>query len=156
LHENDVARLKEFNHAIQENFKTNLAANKQCTASAVRGNSSQFSAANIADGKRRTYWALDDGQTHGNIEIDLGEPTTFDLVLLQEYIELGQRISGYHLDAWDSEKSAWKEIAKGTTIGYKWILRVPETTAQKVRLVIESARACPTLSSFELYKSSYK
>lgn len=156
LHENDVARLKEFNHAIKENFKTNLAANKQYSASAVRGNSSQFSAANIADGKRQTYWSLDDGQTQGAIEIDLGVPTTFDLVLLQEYIELGQRISGYHLDAWDSEKSAWKEIAKGTTIGYKWILRVPETTAQKVRLVIESARACPTLSSFELYKSSYK
>jgi alpha-L-fucosidase len=128
LHENDVARLKEFNHAIKENFKTNLAADKQCTASAVRDNSAQFTAKNVADANRKTYWSVDDGQTQATIEIDLGNPTTFDLVLLQEYIELGQRISGYHLDVWNAETSEWKEIAKGTTIGYKWILRVPETT----------------------------
>ena len=156
LHENDVARLKEFNRAVSENFKTNLAAGKKCTASSVRGNFSEFAASNVTDGDRKTYWALDDGKTEGTIEIDLGEPLTFDLVLLQEYIELGQRISAYHLDAWDAKSSEWKEIAKGTTIGYKWILRVPETTTHKVRLVIEKARACPTLSSFELYKSTYK
>ena len=156
LHENDVARLKEFNRAVSENFKTNLVAGKKCTASSVRGNFSEFAASNVTDGDRKTYWALDDGKTEGTIEIDLGEPLTFDLVLLQEYIELGQRISAYHLDAWDAKSSEWKEIAKGTTIGYKWILRVPETTTHKVRLVIEKARACPTLSSFELYKSTYK
>jgi alpha-L-fucosidase len=80
---------------------------------------------------------------------------TFDLILLQEYIELGQRVSAYHIDFWDETKKEWMELAKGTTIGYKWILRVPWTTARKVRLTIDDARACPTISSFELYQSSY-
>lgn len=156
LHENDVARLKEFRKAIEENFKTNLAAGKLCTASTVREKSSKFAPQNLTDGDRKTYWALDDGQVAGNAVIELGKPTTFDLILLQEYIELGQRVSEYHIDVWDTEQEQWKELIKGTTIGYKWILRVPETTTEKVRLVIDNARACPAISSLELYKAVYK
>ena len=99
---------------------------------------------------------MDDGQVAGNAVIELGKPTTFDLILLQEYIELGQRVSEYHIDVWDTEQEQWKELIKGTTIGYKWILRVPETTTEKVRLVIDNARACPAISSLELYKAVYK
>ena len=151
----DVARLKEFHEAVSENFKTNLALKKKGKASSFREKSRKFNAAKALDGKRETYWALDDGQTSGSLVVDLRKPVTFDLILLQEYIELGQRVSAYHIDFWDETKKEWTELAKGTTIGYKWILRVPWTTARKVRLTIDDARACPTISSFELYQSSY-
>lgn len=156
LCDNDVERLKEFHAAIQANFRTNLAAKKPCTASAMRQDSRRFSASKLTDGNRKTYWALDDGETSGWAVIDLEQPVTFDLILLREFIELGQRVSAYHIDVWDSEKGEWKTLTRGTTIGYKWVLRVPETSTSKIRLVIDEARACPTVSSFELYKAIYK
>jgi len=153
LHENDVARLKEFKEAIDKGYQTNLALNKKAKADSYRGKSKEFAPKNLLDADRTTYWALDDSQTTGSVEINLGKkPVTFNRILLQEYVELGQRVSAYHVDAWDAEANEWKQIAKGTTIGYKWLLRVPDTTTTKVRLVIDESRACPTISSFELYQ----
>ena len=42
-------------------------------------------------------------------------------------------------------------MLSGETIGYKRLARIPETQAQKVRLVIEDALACPLISEFGLY-----
>ncbi len=44
-------------------------------------------------------------------------------------------------------------VARGTTVGYKRLLRFSATTSQRVRLVIDSSRTNPTLSSFGLFKS---
>ena len=45
----------------------------------------------------------------------------------------------------------WQEIAKGTTIGPRRILRFDNVTADRVGLRITSVRACPTLSTLEVY-----
>ena len=48
-------------------------------------------------------------------------------------------------------KSAWQEIGTGTTIGPRRILRTPTVTADAVRLRVTGSRACPTLSTLEVY-----
>ena len=68
-----------------------------------------------------------------------------------EHITLGQRVQEYLIEAWDS--SAWKPIAKGTTIGHKKLDRFPDVTARKVRLTIRKALACPTIRAFGLYQA---
>jgi alpha-L-fucosidase len=47
----------------------------------------------------------------------------------------GQRIEAFALDIWDGRE--WREIAKGTTVGYKKLLRFPavETTKTRVRII---------------------
>ena len=87
--------------------------------------------------------------TSGSVEIDLGKPATFNVCRIQEYIALGQRVEAYTIETWDG--AAWKPLVTGTTIGYKKLDRFAAVTAQKVRLTITTARACPTISSFGLH-----
>ena len=49
-------------------------------------------------------------------------------------IRLGQRVKGFAVEAFVDGN--WKEIGRGTTIGYKRILRFPGVRATKVRLNI--------------------
>ena len=43
-------------------------------------------------------------------------------------------------------------IAEGTTIGYKRLLRVSNTTAEKVRVKITKSIDCPVFCKFSLYR----
>jgi alpha-L-fucosidase len=79
----------------------------------------------------------------------LGQPTTFDHILLQEHIELGQRILEFSVEA--SGDGQWATIAEGTSIGWKRILQTDPVTADKVRFNVLKAKACPTLSTLSLY-----
>ena len=145
----DSLRLMEFGAALREIFKTDLAKGAKVTASSSRGRG--FKAGNILDGEYDSYWAAPDGVNEASLTLDLGEARTFNAILVQEYIPLGQRIRSFSIEAFD-EQGGWKEIASGTTIGYKRILRTEDVTARKVRLNITGAFAPPTLNGFGLYQ----
>ena len=48
----------------------------------------------------------------------------------------------------------WRELARGTTVGYKRILRLPRVSTSRVRLTIENALAPPAISNLGLFKAS--
>ncbi len=150
----DVARLHEFGQAIKTIFAQDLAAGKPVTATNTRGGSKRFAPANVVSGKPDAYWAADDTITAASVKVNLGKPTAFNNVLLQEYIPLGQRIRAFTVDAW--ENGEWKTIAKGTTIGYKRLLWFPTITSEKVRVNITRAEACPTLSRIGIFHGPYE
>ena len=104
-----------------------------------RGDDPQFSASKLTDGDRNTYWAANDDVRTCELTVELGKATALNHVRLQEYIQLGQRIEGFAVDA--RVDGAWKEIATGTTIGPRKILRTPTVTADAVGC--ESPRAEP-------------
>ena len=83
--------------------------------------------------------------------IDLGKPTTFNRFLVQEYIRLGQRVKLFTVEA--LVDGNWKEVAKGTTIGYKRILRFPSVKATQVRFTIADSKACPLISNIGIYNA---
>ena len=151
IHENDAARLAELGTVLRETFKTNLAAGAKASASAVRGDDPRFGPDKAVDGWKDSYWSTDDGVTAAELEFDLGAEKTFNQAMLQEHIRSGQRVEAFALDAWDG--AAWRELARATVIGYKRLLRFPETTARKVRLRVLESRVCPTLSHFGLYRA---
>ena len=151
IHENDVQRLGEFRQARDAIFDQNLALGAKAKASSVRGSDPAFAADKIADGDQETYWTTDDWMTSAQVEFDLGGERTFNVAELAEHIATGQRISSFSLEAWDG--SNWKEFARGTTVGYKRLLRFNDVTASKVRLRIQDSRVCPTLSGFGLYRA---
>ncbi len=150
----DVARLKEFGAAIKSIFAHDLAAGKPVTATGTRGGSARFAAANTVAGKPGAYWAADDGVTTASLEVNLGAPTAFNNVMLQEYIPLGQRISAFTVDAYS--QGTWQKIAYGTTVGYKRLLWFPTVTAEKVRVNITGAQACPTISRIGIFHGPYE
>ncbi len=149
IHENDVQRLREFRKVLDAIFDKNLAAGAKAAASNVKGGNPAFGPDKITDGNEETYWTTDDWTTAATVEFDLGEQRRFNVAELAEHIKTGQRISEFALDAWDG--GAWQEFARGTTVGYKRLLRFDDVTASKVRLRILDSRVCPTLSGFGLY-----
>lgn len=149
IHENDVQRLKEFRAVLDATFANNLALGAKATASSVRDNNPAHDAATITDDYPDTYWTTGDWITAADIVIDLGKPQTFNRAMLQEYIQGGQRIELFTLDAWLD--NAWKEITRGATVGYKRLERFSDVTTDKVRIRILHSRLCPTLSNFGLF-----
>ena len=83
------------------------------------------------------------------VELHFQRPQTFNRIMLQEYIPLGQRVERFHIDIF--EETGWRTIAEETTIGYKRIVLTETVTAYKVRLVIDQSRASIVLSRFGLF-----
>ncbi len=104
------------------------------------------------DGDTRTYWAPHAGTEQASLEINLGEPRTFDNIAIQECIRQGQRIEVFAVEVADGD--GWREIANGTVVGYKQLLRVEPVTVSRVRLSITESRWQPTVATFGLYNSA--
>lgn len=149
IHDKDVAAAKGFVKAVKDAFTVNLAANKAAKASNTRGGLARFAAGNATDGNNDTYWATDDSVTTATLEINLGQPARFNRFAVQEYIRLGQRVKSFTVDA--LLNGTWKELAAGTTIGYKRILRFATVTAGKLRLRITAGKACPLIAGTGVY-----
>jgi alpha-L-fucosidase len=143
----DSLRLLEFRAALDDIFASDLAS-----GAAVSGDSRgrRFIPANILSPDYDRYWALPDGQTTGTLTLSFPEPRTFNRILLQEYIPLGQRIAAFHIDILTPE-GEWQQIARETTVGYKRIVLTPTVTATALRLTIDKALSCPTLSGLSLF-----
>ena len=133
-------------------FAENLAKGATASASSFRGNYSGYAAANILDGDYDTYFATDDNVKTAEIEVTLSGSKTFNRVLLQEYIPLGQRVKSFTVEV--RKNGSWSSWASGTTIGYKRILLGSRVTADAVRITIKSSLACPVINGFRLYNDT--
>jgi alpha-L-fucosidase len=149
LNENDVKSLMEWKQLLDKTFAKNLASGAKVVASSYRGNSPEFSPANLLDGLKETYWATDDSIKTAKIEIDLGRNREVKYIVLQEYIRLGQRIRSFTIEAWDNK--SWQPVASATTIGYKRIIALDDVHTGKIRILITGSKACPVISNVEVY-----
>jgi alpha-L-fucosidase len=84
------------------------------------------------------------------VRLDLKGDKTFDALSLQEDIRQGQRVELWEFEVEDH--GHWVQVASGTTIGYKRLLRFPPVTASRVRLRILSSRLDPVIAKIGLYK----
>ncbi len=148
----DIEALKKFRHILDETFKTNLAKGKKVKVNNYRLNHPKFSPQNIVDEDNDTYWATDDNLFPAELEIDLGEDISFDRIMLQEPIRFGQRIAEFSIEGLIDDQ--WTPLAKGTTIGYKRLLRLKAVKANKIRINITKSNNIPAISNFGLYKAS--
>ncbi|MEP7107636.1 MAG: alpha-L-fucosidase [Ferruginibacter sp.] len=149
FHENDVKALHGFRALLNREFSKNIALRTSVTAGNIRGKLKQFSPANITDGNKETYWATDDNITAASFEISLSKPSTIKYILLQEYIKLGQRVKSFTVEVW--KENTWKQVADGTTIGYKRILKIDPVETTKIKVNITGSKACPVISNAEVY-----
>jgi len=150
IHENDAASLRGFRKILDATFSNNLAARAKATASNVRGSDATFSADRVLDGDRQTFWCTDDSQLSPELVLDLGKPLTFNIVSLREHLPLGHRVDSWAIDRWTDGR--WEEFAAAQAIGNRRLWRGPEITAERVRLRITGARACPAISEVALHR----
>jgi alpha-L-fucosidase len=155
LHDTDVKILQEFKSTIEAIFSQNLASKARISASSTRGSeatsveNSPFRPEQVLTDDLNEYWAVEDGLSSGHLQLDLGANVTFNVVKIQEAVNMGQRVKKYHVDVWQG--ASWHTVVHGTTIGYKKLDRITLTSTQLVRLVIDDARAQPLIASFGLY-----
>lgn len=149
LNENDLKSLLEWKKLLDKAFAKNLASGAKVIASSYRGNSAEFSPANLTDGLKETYWATDDSIKTADIVIDIGIEKCINYVVLQECIRLGQRIKSFKIEAWTN--NSWQPVASATTIGYKRIIALDEVRTRKIRVLLSDSRACPVISNVEVY-----
>lgn len=100
-----------------------------------------------------SYWAPEENQTDWILYLDFKESVTFNVLQVQEPIQMGQRVFRFHLDSLN-ERGIWKEVINGTTVGYKRLLRFPTVVSDRLRFVIDGSRADPLISYFGIHLDS--
>ncbi|NWK56189.1 alpha-L-fucosidase [Verrucomicrobiaceae bacterium N1E253] len=100
---------------------------------------------------RATYGKTAAGLKPGGEGVyQLDQSTVINRVMLMEPVKTqGQRVEEHAVDAWVD--GAWKEVAKGTTIGYKKILRFSDVKTDKIRVRILQKRLEAKLSHVSVH-----
>jgi len=149
LHPLDIEALTSWKQMRDSIFARNIAAEAQISATHTRPGSGLYGAVNLTDGNPHTYWATDDTVKSADIILHWDNPRQISYVLIQEHIELGQRIRQFEIDALAGGE--WKCVVKGTTIGYKRIAETGISGCSAIRIRFIDAKACPVISNIEVY-----
>jgi len=136
----DAARLKEFGEAIRKRYGNNLALNHTA-------DSEETAAA--FDGDPDTFWSAPEGSHQSVLPITFQKAVTFDHAVTMEWLNDGQHVQKYAIEAWSEGK--WKTVASGEAIGHKKIDSFSPVTASKVRLRILSSTGGVQIREFQLY-----
>lgn len=137
----DVQRLEEFGSAIRSRYSNNLIAPEH-----IRNDATEAA----LDGDPNTFWSAPRGSHHAILEGDLRQPLTFDHSLVMEWLNDGQHVEHYRIEAWDGR--AWKMLVEGHAIGHKKIDSFRPVTASRIRLNILSSTAQAHIREFQLFE----
>lgn len=152
-----LKRVEEFGKNIKESFDENLAKAEGASVkvSSVRGNAQTYKPGNMIDENDDTYWTTDDGTKSGEILIDLGKETKFDVLSVEEAIQNGQRINNYKIEYRNGDSGAWTLLEEGKTIGAKRLCRTSETTARQIKITVGTTDGkVPMISEVGVYKTT--
>ena len=163
----DVNNLKELGQMLKDRLGNDFAREAgvkiEATETRANGATKTYKADNMIDGNIDTYWAAPDGKTSDiTITVTLPQEKTLHYVMMQEYIQLGQRIKGFTIET-STDGNNWTRKASNiqtTTVGYKRIIPLngnvensydAGTKAKYVRIKITDSRACPTLHTLSIF-----
>lgn len=159
INSTDSLRGSLFAQMIDVIFQNNLVDGANITSSNVRENSQKYSPENTIDGDKDSYWATDDNVLRATLTIALPEEKTFNRFVAGEYIQLGQRVKKFSLEAkvngkWSALTDELADNGDGlTTIGYKRIICFPTVTTDSIKFTIEESLASPVISEIGLYNA---
>jgi alpha-L-fucosidase len=78
------------------------------------------------------------------------KPVSVNTIVLQEPIQMGQRVIKFRIVMQDASGASVKEIT-GTTIGRKRIVTFTSVVAKKIEVTIEDSKAAPLISEIAAY-----
>jgi alpha-L-fucosidase len=142
----DSTALVGFRQLLEDNFSHSLVKKTGAIlTTAVPGNTK-----NLTDGKIETFVSLGDDYAKNFLEISFRHPEILNCVVLQEPIQMGQRVKSFTIRTILSDGSFYE--IKGTTIGHKRIISFPAQEARAVRIYITDTKATPLLGEVNVYK----
>jgi alpha-L-fucosidase len=123
-----------------------LAFGKKATASNFYRNMERYSPDKAFDDDPSTRWGCDFGTHSAWLEVDLGQPMTFDRVLIREPYG---RVQKFELQA--EKHGQWFTFHRGTRIGEDFRPSFDPVTAQRVRLNLLETTEGPSIWEFQLF-----
>ena len=139
----DAARLREFGQELQRIYAHNLAPDGVPSSSAGGDARAAF------DNNPDTFWMAPPHTYHASLEVKFAKPVTFDRAVTMEWLNRGQHVEAYEVQAWVGNK--WETLHRGTSIGHKVIDIFPAVTSTRVRLNILTASHTPAIREFQIY-----
>ena len=143
----DVARLKELGDYFKHTFRENVAEKAIFRANKEKAG---YEIENVRDMMSDKWYMPEDGETSVEIEIELEKKEALHYLVMQEHIQLSQRIEDFQVYAKVEDK--WIRVYKGTTVGYKKIVRLHDIETNMLKIQIKDSRVCPTLHFVGVYK----
>jgi alpha-L-fucosidase len=143
LPEADVKRLEEFGATIHKRYGENLLAKEHVH----RGDTTEAA----LDGDQETFWSAPAGSHHALLEVDFAKPITFDRTLVMEWLNDGQHIERFRIEAWIGGR--WSPFIEGLAIGHKRIDRFAPVTASRIRLNILASSAAAHIREFQVFNT---
>ena len=113
-----------------------------------------YQAKNVLDTAYHTYWAATGNKAELTMELD--SVTEFDIIVIQEYIPLGHRITSVNLllDPGDGLYSyTLSDQPLCTTVGYKRIIRLDQPVRWQKLVFQFEGMAPPVINRIALYNS---
>ena len=147
----DSAVLVAFRAERDRIFSHDLAQGAKASGSHLRGQ--RYSAQNVLDTAYHTYWVAKDSLS--SIVVTMDSITTFDIIVLQEYIPLGQRVGSVTM--YYDDGGTLRPYTDGplcTTVGYKRIVRLPTPLRTSKLIFSFGGDALPVINRIALYNSA--
>lgn len=148
--DDDAEKLGLFGDYLANTFKVNLARTGKVTAASSVWPGSNMG--HLLDGNADRAWCSAEGDRAPWIEIDLKKEVTFDVLCLQEKVGIGQRVMNWKAETWIDGQ--WRPFHTGTTIGYKRLVRLPNSAATKLRLTFTTGGIPVAISELGLYREA--
>ncbi len=141
LAKEDVERLKELGEFLRKAFKRNLVEE---AVLAVDSYKEGFEIENVREPGYGKYFSTREGITSCTIGIEFEEETEIHYLILQENIEMSQRIEGFSV--WTETDGNLREVYRGKVVGYKHIAQLKGIRTKFLQIKIHDARVCPTVA----------
>lgn len=142
LPDSDVKRLEEFGAALRMRSENNLVLHKHHAEAGMEV---------ALDGNADSFWSAPEGSRHADLEVSFDDPVTFDHAVTMEWLNDGQHVQKYAIEAWSEGDKRWRRIAEGEAIGHNKIDKFPLVTTHRVRLRILSSSGEARIREFQLY-----
>jgi alpha-L-fucosidase len=124
IHDVDAARLTGMRQRLNALFSTNQVS------------------------RARTGWSA--AGSGGVLEVTLESPREVAILDAREDITRGQVVARYIIEGRSANQ--WTTLARGTTIGYRRLHRIPAVTVDRLRLTVEAALETPRNLDLEAWR----
>ena len=147
FHENDVKRLEELGQYIRTAFGKDLLDTAELTSD-THLSGHDISAVRTDD--YNEYYIPEKGKNTAEITVRWDKTVIIGNIVIKENILCSQRVESFAVDVLSG--GSFKEIYRGTVIGYKRIIPLRNIKTDCIRIRITDSRTEPTLAFIGIYE----
>ena len=148
IHENEIENLMQLSSYLDQTFSRNYFYNQNIeVSSSVSG----FGKINLTDENQDTYWVSNPNDLKPKFTVTFESPVEANTFMVQEYIQLGQRIKAFSFEIMTDGK--WEKVYKGTTVGNKRLIRFKSKSIDGIRFSVSKFKKQVVLNNIGLYKA---